>query len=191
MKIVYPFTRDYPEAIAALPAGAEKVQMGSDPEAYWRLLRGLWRSGEDFLIVEHDMVLPEGAIRGFERCPREWCAHPYFLYGTWGTWHGVTRYRGDLTRRLPNLPDEIVKREWLSLDSAWINHLRLAGYNEGHWHWPPARHLDHPAANGVSCPGCGTNVALTVARAMTDLTRSDELARYRASFRLTMTDPIL
>jgi len=190
MRLVFPYTERHPEAIAALPVEAEQTDVSSDPEAYWRLLREAWRSGEDFLIVEHDMVLPPGAILAFERCRREWCAHPYFMYGTWGTWHGVTRYRGSLTRRLPTLPDEIVNRAWPALDSAWINNLRRAGYNEGHWHWPPARHLAHVEPARVACPHCGTDVALVVGRAITDLTADDEMARYRASFRLTMTDAI-
>ena len=192
MRIIYPYAEHYPEAIAALPLDAEQVDVSADPEAYWRLLRDLWRSGEDFLIVEHDMVLPDGALHTFDSCRREWCAHPYFMYGTWGTWHGVTRYRGGLTRRLPNLPDEIRSRTWPSLDSAWINHLRLAGVNEAHWHWPPARHLNpaHPPM-AVPCPHCGADIALTVGRSVAELTADDALAPFRASLRLTMTAGIL
>ena len=194
LRVIYPYVREFPEALAALgQRRVEKVDVGSGDQAYWRLMRDLWRSGDDFLIVEQDMVVPSGAVAAFETCPREWCGQPYFMYRTWGCWHGVVRYRGSLTRSLPDLPDQIAQRHWQSLDSAWINHLRLAGRNEAHWHWPPARHLSprHAAPSGVTCPNCGHDVTLTVGKAIADLTGDDALTRYRASLRLSMTDSVL
>ena len=185
MRVVYPHVREFPEALAVLPIATEKVLLEPDPDAYWRLLRDLWHSGDDFLIVEQDIVLPPRAVLEFEACPRDWCAQPYFMWGTWGAWHGAVRYRKSLTRRFPTLPDSIIKREWKSLDSAWINHLRLLGRNEAHWHWPPARHLNtlhaEPSAD-----------LLPVGQYLARLTRAgDPLARYRAGLRLTVTDDAL
>jgi len=77
MRILYPYVTSFPEAVAALPAGAERIHLAAwDVEAYWRLLREAWQSGEDFLIIEQDMVLPVGTVAGFEACPREWCGLP-------------------------------------------------------------------------------------------------------------------
>lgn len=185
MRIVYPHVRAFPQALAALPATVERVALNSDPDAYWRFLRDLWRFGEDFLIVEQDIVLPDGAVTAFESCPRDWCAQPYFMWGTWGAWHGAVRYRASLTRQYPDLPDAITKRHWQSLDSAWINQLRLLGLNEAHWHWPPALHLNpaHPEPSPDLLP---------TGQYLANLTRSgDPLARYRTSLRLTMTDDVL
>lgn len=184
MRVVYPYVREFPDALAALPPAVERVPLGPDTDAYWRLMRDLWRSGDDFLVVEQDIVLPAGAVDVFETCKRDWCAQPYYMWDTWGAWHGAVRYRGSLTASLPRLPDEVVKRDWQSLDSAWLNHLRLAGRNEAHWHWPPARHLNPIHAQPNSH-------LLQAGRYLADLTRSgDPLARYRASLRLTMTDDI-
>jgi hypothetical protein len=113
----------------------------SDNEAYYRLLADLWHSGEDFLVVEQDMVPPPGAIKELDECESEWCGNAYWLYGNWGVWLGTTRFRGELTRRHPDLMETIVSRDWHALDSAITNHLRLLGYPEAHWHWPAARHL--------------------------------------------------
>jgi hypothetical protein len=195
MRVIYPYVTSFPEAVAALPVGAERIQIkAADTEAYWRLLREAWRSGDDFMVVEQDMVLPTGAVWSFERCPREWCGLPYFMHETWGCWHGTVRYRGSFTRRLPDLPDEIKARHWESLDSAWINHLRLAGYNEAHWHWPPARHLSTRSPERPShmkCPACGTDIRPAIGQEIAALTDGGPFALYRATLRLTMTADVL
>ena len=142
LRIIYAYARVFQEAVTSLDGyDVEAYDLSDGDEAYWNLLRQLWLSGDDFLIVEQDIVVPSGAIERLAACPREWCAVPYRLGSVWGCWHGLTRYRGTLTRSLPGLPDEIRNRHWSSLDSAWINHLRKAGYPEAHWHWPGAVHL--------------------------------------------------
>jgi hypothetical protein len=161
-RIILPYTEICPETLASLEGPVEQVDVSADNEAYYRLLADLWHSGDDFVIVEHDMVVPPGALGRLQTCPQEWCGVPYWLYGGWGVWHGVTRYRGSLTQRHPLLPESIQNRDWKALDSAVINHLRLLGYPEAHWHWPPAGHLKPKHLPGmgvwtfVQCPGCGS-----------------------------------
>jgi len=163
MRIVYPFVATFTEALAALDGWpVEMVNVSSDGEAYYRILADLWHSGEDFVIVEQDMVAPPGAIQSFLDCPREHCGVPYWMaLGNWGIWHGVVRYRGSLTRRTPALPESIEHRHWGSLDSAWLNHLRLVCEEDEHWHWPAAKHLTKPRAGlgttlFIQCPNCGS-----------------------------------
>jgi hypothetical protein len=165
MRVIYAYTRVYAEAVSALDAEEypyEMVDVSSDDESYWRLRRDLWHAGEDHLIVEHDMIIPHGSIAQFEACPEEWCGHLYYsVWGGWGVWWGVTRYRGSLTRRHPDLPESIESRHWGSLDSAWINHLRLLCYPEAHRHEPPAIHLTKGRGGlgvtvFVNCSGCGS-----------------------------------
>jgi hypothetical protein len=166
MKIAYPYTgTGFPQSLAALDGWpVEKINVSSDDQAYYRLLADLWHSGDDFVIVEHDIVAPPGALQGLVWCKEEWCGHLYWMpWGGWGCWHGLVRYRGSLTRRHPDLPKSIEKRHWGSLDSAWINHLRLLGYPEAHRHEPPAKHLTK-GRNGLgttmfySCDYCGANL---------------------------------
>jgi hypothetical protein len=42
---------------------------------YSRLLTDLWREGEGFTIVEHDVVPFPGAISALEACEEPWCVH--------------------------------------------------------------------------------------------------------------------
>jgi hypothetical protein len=143
--VIYPHVTRFDEAVDALEdSGFAWEAVALDPEdneAYYRLLADLWRSGDDFLICEQDMVPPPGAIKALDECDCEWGGNAYWLYGGFGVWMGVTRFRGELTRRHPDLMETIVSRDWHALDSAIINHLRLLGYKDAHWHWPAAKHL--------------------------------------------------
>jgi hypothetical protein len=167
LRVILPWTVEHPEVLAALEDWpVERVYVGSDDECYFRLISDLWHSGDTFAIVEHDMVPAPGILREFEVCPQEWCAEEYFMWGTWGTWFGVVRFRGSLTRRHPDLPESIVNRNWHSLDSTVINHLRLLGYPESHWHWPAAKHL-RPIEEGFSrfqCNYCGSALDIEALR---------------------------
>jgi hypothetical protein len=162
VRVVFPYTVRLDEAIVSLPPWAEQVDVSQDDEAYYRLLASLWHDAQDFVILEHDQVLPPTALEGFEKCPEWHCGHPTWLYGGWGVWHGCVRYRRELMLRHPDLPETIVKRDWHALDSAWINHLRLLGYPESHWHWPAAGHLKPKLLPGmgvtvfIQCPFCGS-----------------------------------
>lgn len=192
-RIVYPYVTEFPDALASI--AGYRVEMArldpTDSEAYWRLMAALWHSGDDFCLVEQDMVVPEGGLARLEACPEEWCGIPYWLYSSWGVWHGVTRYRASLTARFPDIPEQIETRRWASLDSAWINHLRLHGLEEAHWHWPPARHLNprreprQPAA--VNCGSCQADVTRHPSPDSTCWRCGQQL---RSSLR-TMTDTVL
>jgi hypothetical protein len=159
MRIVYPYVTVFPEAVAALDGWTvEMVDVSSDDQAYYRLMADLWRSGDDFTVVEQDIVLAPGALQGLVECPQPWCGCPYWQWHSgWGVWHGAVRYRADLALKLPEIPDLIQWRHWGALDSAWINHLRLLGYPEAHWHWPAAKHLTKlpPVAMIYGCADCG------------------------------------
>jgi hypothetical protein len=188
--IVQPFVTLFPESVAAID-GARFVDVSSDDQAYWRLLTDLWRKGEDFCIVEQDNVPAPGVLQEIESCPEEWCGEPYLLGGQWGCRFGVVRFRGALMARYPFIPDAIKARSWHALDSAWINHLRLVGPQEPHWHWPAAKHLRSDWSPLFSCNTCGT--ALTE-----DDLRRDPRVQCRSCgavttmpVGLTMTDSVL
>jgi hypothetical protein len=129
-----------------------------DTEAYWRLIKEWWGKGEGLVIVEHDVVPPEGAFLGFADCPEPWCSHSYH-----NTIHanttivnglGCVRFSAELTKTLPDALVKVGQAEWggmprrhyLRLDSRLSRYLDETRYREwkglaAHRHEPPAVHL--------------------------------------------------
>lgn len=126
----------HPSVIPAILTGGyvpQVVDVSPDPEAYFRLWAALWRSGETFALVEHDIEVLPGQLAALEACPRPWCAYSYPVYWgdiaeTYGGPYGLgcVRFAGELTRRRPDivelvdaatLPPEWPRRSWGALDS--------------------------------------------------------------------------
>lgn len=68
---------------------------------YWDLMCTLGERGRPFAIVEHDMVVPPGALRALLECPEPWCGHNYKTmrpdYETGGhEWRGIFEEFGHL-----------------------------------------------------------------------------------------------
>jgi hypothetical protein len=196
MRVIQPWVTRFTEVEDALDQSGftwESEHLDSDDdESYYRLVAALWIAGEDFCIVEQDNVPASGVLAEIERCPCEWGAEPYWLHGAWGARFGVVRFRSDLIRRHPHLLESVQQRSWSGLDSAVMNHLRLAGPQEPHWHWPAAKHLRSDWSPLFSCNACGTALA-------EDDLRRDPLVECRSCHainvmpvpRLTMTDSVL
>lgn len=55
----------------------EVVRCDGDDFAYSRLLTDLWRGGEPFCLLEHDVVPYPGAIGALFVCPEPWCGYQY------------------------------------------------------------------------------------------------------------------
>ena len=87
-------------------------------------------------MVEHDVVIAEATLDLFEKCPNEWCANGY-RYMAMDSYLGLgcTRFRGELTRALPELMDRVAMlnygnhgpRHWCPLDAQIQFTLRSAG----------------------------------------------------------------
>ena len=80
MRIVIPYVRGglKPETRAwGEQNGAELHDLTNDDEAYFGLVARLWRDGQAFMVVEQDVVPPEGAPEDLATCPEPWCGHPY------------------------------------------------------------------------------------------------------------------
>lgn len=125
-RIVVPFTKVHPDTRRYLETYGDRVEyveMTTD-DAYWCLFRDLWRAGEDFTLIEHDIVPRPGTVDHFDRCPESWCSCSY----TWSwkpqyTWLtdrstkvlnsslGCTRFRAELLADCPELgTDAVLKR---------------------------------------------------------------------------------
>ncbi len=123
------------------------VDVSKSDESYFDLLSSLWRSGETFIIVEHDVVVRETTIAELESCERSWCAFgtPYFNGVHVGL--GCVKFGSELIARFPRAFDEVAKmhdikhpaKHWCRLDS-WLQD-RVLPTRERHIHEPSVGHL--------------------------------------------------
>lgn len=109
MRVVCPHAGEpHPDTIATLAAwggSVELVDISGSPYAYGQLLRELWAAGEDFLIVEQDIVASPAAFAEMITCPNPYCAAPYPWSTTLGPALGFTRFRSLLLRCHPLAAD--------------------------------------------------------------------------------------
>lgn len=102
-----------------LNRGGELVDVSGGDQAYWQLLRDLWRAGESFVLVEEDILPTRRAYNSLRHCPRsDWCVCPYRVNGVTDGGLGFTRFSGALMRRHPDAIEGIPpdKRWWVVLD---------------------------------------------------------------------------
>lgn len=104
MRIVVPYTDIHPDTRAALEhwPSVEYRYTGHDDYAYGRLLRELWSDGEDFLLIEHDVVPTNDHLIRMVTCPNAYCAAPYAWLQAVGVTLGFTRFRSILLRTYPD-----------------------------------------------------------------------------------------
>lgn len=140
-----PFTeRDYATAEAA-PRDAVWVDVSEHSTEYWFMLLRLWRAGETFAILEHDVICRPDVIEAFETCPEPWCAfgyedicHPECMEA-WANTLGCTRFRSELIQAVPDAVSSIEDRDWHNLCDGLGSNLRAAGFTH-HWHGPWLEH---------------------------------------------------
>ena len=137
------------------------VNVSDGDDAYWELLDEAWQVGEDFAIVEQDIVVAPDTLASFEGCPQPWCAATY-PYLTSDSYRGLgcVRFRAELISALPGLIDELAlvdypnhgPKHWCTLDAALQRLLGLHHYHVcadhgrvGHLsHWPSHNCVPHP-----------------------------------------------
>ena len=121
-------------------------------DAYHELLRRCWRTGMDFLVVEHDIVVTDEAIQDLVDCPEPWCAQPYMVAGEVQVALGCTRFRGEFTQHWEGfweyVADEI-GTHWAILDAALRTTLGNLGV-EVHQHSIQVEHLNPRASKVMS-----------------------------------------
>jgi len=140
MNVLVPYTAIHPATYAAT-VGARRVYVGSDDEAYWRLLRDTWWQRRSTIIVEHDVVPPPGGLAEMAACPCDWCAFAYRCGDIWTTALGCTKFGAPLMTRNPDIVSRVVpgQRGWNGLDGVVIGELHRRGEHE-HVHEPRAIH---------------------------------------------------
>lgn len=127
------------ESLRGQAPHAEFVDVSSGPDAYFEAFRSLWLAQEDFLLVEHDLVLAPGTVDALEACGEPWCScHIGHLFTTYKgeAYLQCNRWRREMMIAHPGVVD--VPREdrfWGQLDGHLLK--RMGGFK-------PHRHLDLP-----------------------------------------------
>jgi hypothetical protein len=144
--IVVPFAGEvHPRTRVSLAGyGVTYVDVGGHPSAYPLMLGRMWHA--DTIIVEHDVVVPAGAIEGLEECPNPWCYHSYIDYpgGLWPPM-GLCRVRAEamtatpecwtryLARRAPGLNPDTMRPMPPDWHETWEEGLPPALAGEKPW----------------------------------------------------------
>lgn len=161
MRVIVPHVEITPEcdnALWAYAPTAERIDVGHDDEAYWRLLNRLWHTGQSFLLIEHDVVIGPDTVAEMTGCPKEWCAASYPYISTVSYGLACTKFRGSLMARFPNLFDMIgeaeimrhPKRHWCTLDMGVSPILWALGVSRCQFH----NGVGHPGHDFSSTHGC-------------------------------------
>src|ERR1017187_1932583 len=134
VRVVCPYTpnhlrRGTVESLRAQAPHTEFIDVSAAPDSYFELFKRLWTSQEDFLLVEHDLVLAPGTVAALEACPEPWCScHidvEYKLY------HGeaffqCNRWRREIMLARPNACEiPMSQRYWGTLDGYLLHGIAL------------------------------------------------------------------
>lgn len=99
-----------------------------DERDYPLLIRDLFRSGDDFTMVEHDVESRAGVMGEFEACPEPWCFHGYRMAAPFDECGidyaplGMTRFRGGLYGTVAEL-----------VEDRWAKAGEIEPYFTQHW----------------------------------------------------------
>ncbi len=151
MKVICPNTHIAPETRAALDHCGypwESADVSGSDTAYTQLLQKLWRDGDTFALVEHDIVPWRGALAELAACPRDWCAFQYPFGGGMIAGLGCTRFRAALLAAHPAAVDDTLTEAteihptgfWCNLDDRLTRALTRRGAAR-HEHTPAVGHL--------------------------------------------------
>lgn len=155
MRIVVPYTRIAPETFRALAVDApEALYFKCEHEdSYYHLLADAWAKGEDFAIVEQDIIVRPDTFDSFTACPSPICVAPYpYLRSEVYAGLGCIRFRAEAMRRDPTLWERVAthqdrkhpQRHWCTLDAFMQRELRV-GWCREH---PPVGHLHRRPSHG-------------------------------------------
>lgn len=110
---------------------------------YARALAEIWEMGEEFCLLEHDVVPWAGAMANIKGCDQPWCVYDYpFHPDRIGHALGCLRVSEILVRGFPDLPKRWIDTPWRDLESAVYRSLiTVSGERKPHLHGPPLSHL--------------------------------------------------
>lgn len=121
----------------------------ADPYAYGALLAEQWNRGQDLVVVEQDIIVPDGAIDMMVSCTAPWCSHLYYTgtevpsYGL-----GLCKFSVAVQSYWPTLAEQAARSytgkarsmRYEALNERYISLMNHWGYKV-HLHEPAALHL--------------------------------------------------
>lgn len=162
MRVVVPYTGTIdPRVLDALTIEEDCacVDVTGSERAYYDLLSSLWRDGEAFCIVEHDVIVNPDSLQELADCPEDWCSFPYD-YAEWGLTHGLgcVKFSADLIARNPTAMIRVgvlsdakhAKRHWCRLDARLQGVILPSSGETLHRHETPVTHLGRGCAHGCT-----------------------------------------
>lgn len=117
------------------------------PKAYERIIREYWEAGEDFAVVEPDIVIREDVAEAFQLCPCKYGCFPYNWVTDVGPALGCTWFRSELLHQYPDAMAKVSSKNisWKQLDVVLMRHVLAREYGEQpHVHLPAVQHLNKP-----------------------------------------------
>lgn len=147
MRIFVPYTFIHPPTWEALSYHAATPWPVDDANGYLEYFRRRWEEGEDFINIEHDVIVqpagPNGRLSqldALDQCQNDWCVFPEF--------------GGSPSMSLVRYRASFIKDNW----DVWTHQWVLPAGQGKAWTWldshlqshashPPCEHLDPPAVN--------------------------------------------
>jgi len=118
----------------------ELVKVGDGAE-YHTALADAWAAGEEFFVVEHDVVVWMGGIRQLAECDEDWCSLPTMCHGRLiPTTFGCVKFGKRMVEQNPGFWDDI-DTTWFYLDAGFADKMGFP-FIKPHAHMPPATHLN-------------------------------------------------
>ena len=104
-------------------------------------MRNNWSLGEEFFVVEQDVIVWLGAIERMQGCAEKWCTLPTICHGRIiTTTFGCVKFGSDLIEKNPGFWDDI-PTTWFHLDANFTDKMGWP-YIRPHPHDPIATHLN-------------------------------------------------
>lgn len=141
---LHPETMDALQSFAATRVEVDLVELpAGDEHAYRRMIAYYWRQGEDFMVVEPDILIREDVIDAFMDCDCEYGCFPYAWLTDVGPALGCTWFRSSFLEEYPEAVLETGLVSWRQLDVVLMRHVLARKYHEQpHVHLPAVQHLN-------------------------------------------------
>src|SRR5262245_35332543 len=140
--VVAAIDNDCPAHLALRAEGVAHDVLQCDGRfGYGEWLSILWRSGDGFILIEHDIAPWVGAIAQLMDCPRDWCAFRYPKGGRPIRALGCVKFSTSLVRALPDLPEQWGQCPWQELEGRVLPPVAEFLLKSVCKHSPPVAHV--------------------------------------------------